>query len=287
MDDARPLLEVVTAWARRRPDVHALLLIGSQARSQAPADQWSDVDLVLVVDEPAAYLDDASWLGAFGQPLLTFVEPTAVGGFTERRVLFATGQDVDFALLPMARAHELAERAELGAVLGRGFRVLVDKLGLERTLHEAGEVEPRRPSLSAPGFTQLTHDFWYHALWAARKLRRGELWTAKQSCNCHLKSLLAELIAWDARAGDRQLDTWHGGRFLERWADDRVLDDLRQVDARYDARDVARALRATVDLFERVELRCAERLGLEPTVPHRQVRRLLDGVLTPGDPGAA
>jgi aminoglycoside 6-adenylyltransferase len=287
MDEAGSFLAAVTAWGRRRPDVHAALLIGSHARSQAAADQWSDIDLVLVVDQPATYLDDASWLGAFGQPLLTFLEPTAVGGFTERRVLFATGQDVDFALLPLTAAHELAGRAELGAVLGRGFRVLVDKLGVERTLREAGDPAPPHASPSAATFAQVTHDFWYHALWAARKLRRGEVWMAKQGCNCHLKALLVQLLAWDSQARDRRIDTWHGGRFLERWADGRVLDDLRVVDARYDARDVARALRATVDLFEQVELRCAERLGLEPTVPHRRIRRLLDAVLSEGDPGAA
>jgi aminoglycoside 6-adenylyltransferase len=286
MDDAGSLLTAVTAWARRRPDVHAVLLIGSHARSQAPADRWSDVDVVLVVEDPATYLDDTDWLGAFGEPLLTFLEPTAVGGFTERRVLFAGGQDVDFALLPVAAVQELARRPELRAVLGRGFRILVDELGVERALREIGDLEPP-PAPSGPDFAQLTNDFWYHALWVARKLRRGEVWIAKQGCNCHLQTLLVQLLAWDAQAGDRQLDTWHGGRFLERWASGRVLDELRQVDARYDTRDVARALRATVDLFERVELRCAERLGLEPTVPHDRIRRLLNGVLSGDRPGAA
>jgi len=82
------------------------------------------------------------------------------------------------------------------------------------------------------------------------KLRRGEVWIAKQSCNCHLEALLVWLLAWHAQASDPQVDTWHGGRFIERWADRRALDDLRHADARSDSDGVARALWATVDVFE-------------------------------------
>ncbi|HET6642122.1 MAG TPA: aminoglycoside 6-adenylyltransferase [Gaiellaceae bacterium] len=85
-------LDEVAAWADAQGDVHAVLLIGSQARVDTPADDFSDVDLALFVDDPERYLRDVAWLRSFGEPLLTFLEPTAVAGFEERRVLF---QDVD------------------------------------------------------------------------------------------------------------------------------------------------------------------------------------------------
>jgi len=43
------------------------------------------VDVTLFVDEPASYLDDTAWIGHFGEPLLSFREPTAVGGFAPRQ----------------------------------------------------------------------------------------------------------------------------------------------------------------------------------------------------------
>jgi Streptomycin adenylyltransferase/Transaldolase/Fructose-6-phosphate aldolase len=96
----------------------------------------------------------------------------------------------------VAGARWMAEDPEGVAVLRRGFRVLVDKLGLERTLGNRvlPPPAPGRPDQAA--FAQLTHDFWYHLLWAAKKLRRGELWIAAQTCNCHLKGLLVTLLAW-------------------------------------------------------------------------------------------
>jgi aminoglycoside 6-adenylyltransferase len=77
MDDAQTLLGAVATWGRQRPDVQAVLLVGSHARTELPADRWSDIDLVMVVDDPAPYAASHDWLGAFGQPLLTFLEPTA------------------------------------------------------------------------------------------------------------------------------------------------------------------------------------------------------------------
>jgi aminoglycoside 6-adenylyltransferase len=281
VDDAEALLAAVMAWGRERRDVRAVLLVGSRARADTPADRWSDTDLAVVVDDPAPYLASSEWLDAFGRPLLSFVEPTAVGPFTERRVLFESGVEVDFALLPAAAAQWMAQDPEARAVLRRGFRVLVDKLGLEATLRTgaASPATPDRPDQAA--FAQLTHDFWYHLVWAAKKLRRGELWIATQTCNCYLKGLLVTLLGWQAKAADPQADTWHGGRFLERWADSRALGDLRGTYAGYDAADVARGLWATAELFQRLERDCARRLGLPLSVRHQQVRHQLGEILGP------
>jgi aminoglycoside 6-adenylyltransferase len=281
VDDAEALVAAVTAWGRERSDVRAVLVVGSRARADTPADRWSDTDLAMVVDDPAPYLASAEWLDAFGEPLLTFVEPTAVGPFAERRVLFETGLEVDFAMLPVAAARQLAQDPEGMAVLRRGFQVLVDKVGLEAGLRDSATQPPAASLPDQAAFAQLTHDFWYHLLWAAKKLRRGELWIATRACNCHLNGLLVLLLGWHARAAEPLTDTWHGGRFLERWADPQALGELRDASAGYQAAEVARALWAIAELFERLERECAERLGLALSVPHLQVRRQLREILTP------
>jgi aminoglycoside 6-adenylyltransferase len=283
VDDAQPLLDAVVAWAGGRPDVHAVVVVGSQARTDTPADRWSDLDLVLFVDDPAPYAQDAAWLEALGKPLLTFVEPTAVGPFLERRVLFATGHEVDFALIPLLPVEQPAAalaQPEVAAVFGRGYRVLIDKAGMAATLPGTDLLPPPRPLPTAAEFTQLTHDFWYHALWAAKKLRRGELWIAQQTCDGYLKRLLVGMLAWHAMAANPQTDTWHAGRFLERWADRRALADLPGAYAGYDADQVQAAVWATVDLFQWVEREVAARAGVESTVPHDQIRQRLTQILT-------
>jgi aminoglycoside 6-adenylyltransferase len=120
VDDAEALQATVMAWGRERSDVRAVLVVGSRARADTPADQWSDTDLVLMVDDPAPYLASFEWLGAFGRPLLSFVEPTAIGPFAERRVLFETGLEVDLVLLPVDGARWMVEDPEGIAVCGAG-----------------------------------------------------------------------------------------------------------------------------------------------------------------------
>jgi aminoglycoside 6-adenylyltransferase len=173
---------------------------------------------------------------------------------------------------------------EARVLLARGHRILHDELGLEGELAQApAPPEPPRPD--AAMLTELASDFWYHALWTAKKLRRGEVFTALDCLDGYLKWRLVTLMAWHARAVDPSVDTWHGGRFLERWADPGALVALDGAYARYDLRDVARALWATVDLWQGLEEETARRLGLELGLDHADLRRRLAEVVP--DPRSA
>jgi aminoglycoside 6-adenylyltransferase len=149
----------------------------------------------------------------------------------------------------------------------------VDKIGLEERLeaHAARAEAPAGPSQS--DLDKLTADFWYHALWTAKKLRRGEVFTAIECLDGYMKARLVTLLEWHARAIDPSVDTWHAGRFLERWADPGALAQLEKAYAHYDLRDVARALWETIDLFQGVEEETAARLDLKAGLDHADLRR--------------
>ena len=95
----RDMIDRFLTWAKRRPDVLAGVILGSWARSEMPADNMSDLDLLVIVSDPSVFLSEASWLLTFGEPCLTFVEPTATGNFKERRAAFKDGKDIDFSAL--------------------------------------------------------------------------------------------------------------------------------------------------------------------------------------------
>jgi aminoglycoside 6-adenylyltransferase len=163
-------------------------------------------------------------------------------------------------------------------LLARGHRVLHDELGLEAALEEVTAPETPWPP-AADALTELASDFWYHALWAARKLRRGEVFTAKSCLDGYLKWRLVTLLEWHARSVDPSADTWHEGRFLERWADPGALAALEDAYARYDLRDVARALWATIDLWQGLEEETAKRLGVQVELEHADLRRRIAEVV--------
>lgn len=269
---AELLVAVVSDWAREREDVHAVVLVGSHARGDTPADRWSDLDLILFVDDPAPYADDAGWVAEFGSPVLTFVEGAA-GGRRERRVLYETGEDVDFPLFPVTALERLEASENATELVRRGFRVLLDRIGLDGRLRDLAATTRVRVPPDERAFTELASDFWYHALWTAKKLRRGEVYTAIDCLDGYMKERLVTLLEWHAHAVDPAADTWHAGRFLERWADPGALAALEGAFAHYDLRDVARALWETIDLFQGLEEETARRLGLEVALDHADLRR--------------
>jgi molybdopterin-guanine dinucleotide biosynthesis protein A len=268
----------VAEWAIERDDVRAILVIGSQARDEVPADRLSDLDLVLFVDDPPSLAADPSWAVSFGTPVLSFVEPAAVGAVLERRVLYEDGQDVDFALFPAATWREITRSPEAVSVVSRGFRLLYDELGLAEELGKL-PARAREEPPDAKTFHELAADFWYHALWTARKLRRGEVFVALECLDAYMKARLVTLMGWHARALEPSVDTWHGGRFLERWGDPGALVALEFAYARYSVRDVARALWATIDLFQGLEEETARRLGFELELDHADLRRRIGEVV--------
>ncbi len=84
----------LVAWCSRRADVRAIALVGSWARDEARCD--SDVDVVLLTTDPARYLETEDWALALGA---TVVATRHWGVLTERRLITATGMEVDFGVV--------------------------------------------------------------------------------------------------------------------------------------------------------------------------------------------
>ena len=181
------LLAAVADWARATEDVRAVVLVGSYARRDTPADRWSDLDVLLFVDEPGPYADDDAWVARFGEPVLTFLEPTSVGDRVERRVLYETAWTSTSRCSRRRRRGSSRRCPSVGdgplARLPRAPRRDRDRETCSRAPRSAGAQE--LPDAAA--FAQLASDFWYHALWTAKKLRRGEVFTAISCLDGYVK----------------------------------------------------------------------------------------------------
>jgi aminoglycoside 6-adenylyltransferase len=258
------LERAAAGWAAARADVRALLIVGSRARADTPADEFSDHDFVVVVDDERPYVESSAWVEEIGPSLLSFLEDTATGGMLERRVLFADGEDADFTLMRVDWLGEVFARPDVRSVVARGVRVLHDE-GVVGEL--TGEPQPRGEG----DLEQLAHEFWYRAILTLRKLRRGEVHVATQSCNCALRSMLRRALELEATAAGR--DAWHEGRFFERWARPEWRERMAATVAREEPASVGAAVRAACELFTDV---CTELGPVAIDVP--AVRRVLDGL---------
>lgn len=114
----------LSAWARKQPDIHGVLLVGSHARREARAD--SDIDLVILTNTPGKYLDTISFAEDFGAIERTVNEDW--GKVTAVRTWYGDGMEVEFGITtPEWAALPLDPGTQ--RVISDGVRIIFDRDG--------------------------------------------------------------------------------------------------------------------------------------------------------------
>ena len=277
----RAILGKIIGFVKSREDIRLAVMLGSQARIDQPADDYSDIDISIVSTQPETLLRSVDWIDQIGAYSITFVERTADGKGLERRVLFRNGVDVDFSVQPYTAIQERLVKGwstDERPAASRGVILIVYKQGIFKKYRKI--IPPKRPPArpNESEYQQSVNDFLYHWVWTARKLRRGEVWTARECCDCYMKELLLQMIEWEMRSSKGwDYETWHRGRFIEEWAEPEIIRNLAQTYARYDKADVSRALEKTVQLYTILAQQVADRMHFQyPTRGEHFVRDLVD-----------
>jgi aminoglycoside 6-adenylyltransferase len=250
----------ILSWAQKRSDVRAVIVVGSRARDDHPADEWSDLDLMLFVTNPQVFAAHSDWLGEIGQVWIALYNVTGRGD-PEWLALFEGGLKVDFVLLTATGSlQELIDHSPYYFVLRRGLRVLFDNENA--TTPPILPTSPPTPLPTAAEFLDAVNRVLMLATRVARILKHGERWPAKMLCDGELKRHMVTMLEWHARAfHGPEYDTWHGERFLDEWADPRALAALPATFGTYEREDLWRALSATLTLFRWLALETADQLG--------------------------
>ncbi len=115
-------LDAFVGWAAAQADAQGIALVGSYARGAARDD--SDIDLVLLTDQPRNYLDDLTWIERFGAVKKHQTEE--YGKLTSVRVWYQNGQEVEYGITtPDWAATPLDEGTR--CVLSDGMLVLFER----------------------------------------------------------------------------------------------------------------------------------------------------------------
>jgi predicted nucleotidyltransferase len=87
-------IDTLTSWASTQPDIMAVALVGSYAREAA--SETSDIDLVLLVNDPKVYLENTGWLKRFGP--IEKQQTEDYGNVKSLRVWYDGGHEVEYGL---------------------------------------------------------------------------------------------------------------------------------------------------------------------------------------------
>lgn len=263
----------IVDWARRQPDVVALILAGSRAQGEG-VDGSSDWDFHLISTRPRKYCR-TEWLAEIASPWCAHAERTP-RGVIKVSAVFEGGLEADFiplaawqmklvywgmrhpgcaGLMP-ARLHRgiLETRAFL---LGSGYRVLVGGKAWEQRL-TALDAEWAGHSMGAEEFSRHAAAFWQKAVWVAKKIARPEPRSAMHWMHRLITDHVYAMLAEEARLAGRPARP--EARKAEKWLDARRLQQTA-IETGTDQRGLARALLAEMALFEEVCRSIAESRG--------------------------
>jgi aminoglycoside 6-adenylyltransferase len=275
------LIAGMTGWAQSEPGVRALIIVGSLARQDHPADRWSDLDLVAYVLDPQHFLKDDRWLRAFGDVWAQAIDHTPRAD-PELLIFYAGGLKVDILLVDFARleGEDLAawiQHPDFLEVFSRGVRVLVDKT-VSRGSLPALSPQSKAHLPTQVELTELVNRFFLGAVRAARLIHRNDLWRAHEALDGEMKSSLLRMLEWHALAAHGpDYDVWYDGRFLSEWADPEALERLPACFGAYEQSSMLAAFDNTLQLFDDLGMQTCGRLGLEyPLAVSREIRLWLD-----------
>jgi predicted nucleotidyltransferase len=122
MSDIDSFLSDLVNWAQGQPGVGAIALVGSHARGTAGPD--SDIDILLLLDDPQAFLADTGWAGFFGEPVGQEVEQW--GKVTALRVWYADGREVEYGLAGLDWGSDPSDEGDM-RVIRDGIRVVYER----------------------------------------------------------------------------------------------------------------------------------------------------------------
>jgi hypothetical protein len=108
----------------KRGDPKAIALVGSHARGAAR--ETSDVDLILLTENPQAYFEDVDWIRRFGEPIRWQSEDW--GKIRSLRVWYKSGLEVEFGVGDLDWASPPVDEGTRRVILD-GVKVLHDQDG--------------------------------------------------------------------------------------------------------------------------------------------------------------
>lgn len=277
MADVYDLIEQrIAGWAGRREDIRAVIVVGSRARADHPADRWSDLDLIVFVDDASHYRRPGDWQialqAAFSLPVRLSAFDMTGRGDPEWEYVLEDGVKVDLVFTPnlsprgkMATLAEMVEMFPYRYVVEDGMRTLVEKTSGPPVQLGRSPVQ-RLPS--AAEYAVLIDNMLLNIVRAVKLLKRGELWRAAQVINTGLQSQVLTLLVWHAAARVFPGGVpYYRGRFLEEWADPRMLALVADTLAGYSGESIRRAIEGIFRFLDAVMAEISQSAGLPTPGP--------------------
>jgi predicted nucleotidyltransferase len=162
----------LTNLLQRDAEVLALAIFGSYLQPEALLDAWSDLDLLLILEERALgrYFPAVDWLAPLGT--LYAYEQSSNALWHTTRLSFEDLRRIDLVITTDSGLERLHEWSRIP--FWAGVQVLFSRSALVDRLLSAGFAPPQRSPIPAVEFEAMASRFWFKGVIAVQKVMRND-----------------------------------------------------------------------------------------------------------------
>lgn len=249
-------LAAIKAWTRSNEDIRAALLTSSLVNPLAPVDDFSDLDIELVLLDPTPYLESKDWIDLFGDPLNVYEEGIEAfdGKHAMKMVQYWDGVKVDFKIYSVEQFKAEVLANELPEDWDIGYEILIDKKGLCKGLqHPTYEVSIIKEPTEEE-FQKIVADFFWDVTYLPKCLVRGDLFYLKFMVEKIIRvEYFIPMIEWCIGSRNQwDVTTNKYGRLFKKYLNTAEWEELGATFAGADMEENWIACGKLIDIFDRM-----------------------------------
>ncbi len=282
MRDKERVLEDIIKFAKQNPDIEALLITSSMANPRVETDIFSDLDVVLVTEEPKSLLKDKSWINNFGEVMVAFNDNFKLEDITTYTSLniFQDYIRIDFSIWPVVLVKKVSEYDELPAFLDIGYQVLYDENNITAKLIEPTHNAYQTKKPTQEEYDRVVNNFWWDITYIAKYLWRDQFYFAKYMDYFIKYNLLKQMIEWLIGVDNHwQVNPGKQGSNFKKHLDDKLWEELKETFSGGNIEDNWESTFKMMDFFSKISKKVAYRLRFEyPQSLEDDVRNYLNKI---------
>lgn len=259
--DQDPTMKKIIDLAQADPRIRMVTLEGSRVNHKIPRDAYQDYDVTFIVEEMKSFLEDETWLRAFGdiammqKPEAMSLFPPTMKGFSYL-MYFKDGLKLDLSLWSVADLEEYLSQDPL-------ILVLMDKDDrlAEPQIPSDQEFWIKKPSQAI--YSDSCNEFWFVVPYVAKGLLRGEILFANHHMTILHRELL-RMISWQLgfRNGfDFSLGKYQ--KFLDRYLPEATFAQVLETYNLSSYENCWKSLVQAMELFRQAGREVAQQLNCE------------------------
>jgi|SRR5699024_1475494 len=254
------MMALIKAIVNEDARIRMLMLEGSRTNVNIAKDEWQDYDITFFTHDIASFLQDESWLKAFGE-IIMMQRPEAMELFPAEEkgysylMMLDDYNKVDLTLMELENLKEYLAEAGL-------TEVLIDKDGrmTEEIIPTDEAFHVRKPTSAE--FDDSCNEFWHVTSYVVKGLCRGEILYAIDHLNGILRPELLRMLSWKVGAENGfSLSVGKNYKFIDRYMAEATWDKLLESYNMGSIRQCWESLFIIHELFRETSREVAELIG--------------------------